>query len=571
LSQEIGSLIDTLRNPVISLPRFGKIIDQKTNQLIAYDPEQITYNQQNTILNYVNAPPMTDYSQARWLVLLKSRQTGGSLTAELAYYPKAAYTVGYDHVAIADTDDRANYLHQRVHLAHQNWPAEFRAPTIPNRESRQLTFEGKIGGKMRTMSARQSAAGIGQSISSLHASELPFWDDAAHVFNLLLPSMINRDHASMIMESTPAPQDSGSVDWWKDMCTDAKYGIGRWIYAFFPFWDGKLNQRPWSKDWMPDQEELRLLNQYHKSGLRLENLAFRRFMMETDKEIRRNPQLFSVFYPFDDVSCWQGIRNGALPERALLKHEQTGLREWFGPYQEYEQPEADAKYVIGADGAGWGVRDHAAFQVLKIYQGEWTQVACFAAPNYDPVEFTALLLATAEKYNMAEIVVESNGVGAGPLSLIIANGYRNLYYENPGKPGKTATGKSVGEMTGYLIDALQDELILNDKDTLHQLKSYRNDKLVEDAVAVELLRGTIGRRRRERHHWDKVSALKMAIIGARESTQPRKPRLNLPANVVLFGNMTWDQRQSYDKELAAVAKTQKSRTKYRPVKRRGRR
>jgi hypothetical protein len=95
-----------------------------------------------------------------------------------------------------------------------------------------------------------------------------------------------------------------STEWWRDQCRDAKLGMGRWVYAFFPFWDGKLNRRPWPKNSKLTAEEVGLLDRYGHLGLKKENLAFRRLMMETDAEIRRNPDLFKVYYPFDDVSCW---------------------------------------------------------------------------------------------------------------------------------------------------------------------------------------------------------------------------------------------------------------------------
>ena len=68
-----------------------------------------------------------------------------------------------------------------------------------------------------------------------------------------------------------------------------------------------------------------------------------------------------------------------------------------------------------------------------------------------------------------------------------------------------------------MVDALMDKLIIRDEDLVEQLGTYKNDKRVEDGVVAEQLRGAIGRRRRARHHWDKVSALLMLVVGARET------------------------------------------------------
>lgn len=570
MNADPNKVLDVLRDPRLSLPRYATLIDQRTGQRVLYDAYAITHQSQATVVSYVADPPINVFGQKRWLVALKARQAGLSLATELAYYTKTAYTVGHDHVTIADTNDRANYLHQRVHLSHTYWPAELRAETISNRESRQITFLPQMGGKMRTLSAEQGGVGIGQSPDSLHGSEVPFWSDAAGAFNLILPSMINRDHASMVLESTAAPKGYNSVDWWRDICREARQGVGRWLYAFFPFWDGKLNRRPWPDGSQLDSEEQKFMELYAHQGLTLENLAFRRYMMEMDPEVRRNPGLFNVFFPFDDLTCWQSTEKGAIHPKSLAKHKnKVGLYNWEGPYMEYEPPEVGAKYVIGADGAGWGVRDHASFQVLKIYAGEWTQVACFADAACDPVVFTQQLMEAGKRYNLADIVVESNGVGAGPLSLLLAAEYKNLYFEESGKPGKTSTGKSVDEMLGYLVDALLDELVLNDKDTVDQLESYKNDKRVEDGATAEQLRGKIGRGRRARHHWDKVSALKMAVVGARESVQPKKKVPQLENNVLMFTKMSYNQQQEFFRQVEKdKEKGKRKKIKYRPVKRR---
>lgn len=561
------NLLDMLRDPRISLPLYAQVVDQKTEKLVPYDPYAITKTCQSTILGYMAEPPRTEHGQTRWLCNLTGRQSGKSTTAALAMYPLAAYTAGFDAVTIADKDKRANYLHDRIHLAHEYWPEQLRSNTIPNRESRQLTFLKNTGGKMRIMSAQNVDAGIGQSVSALHASEVAFWPDAGGTFSLFFPAMVNRDNARMIVECTPAPADFDSAEWWQNTCAEARRGQSRWLYAFQPFWDGLLNVREWKKGWVPDNEELNLMNKFGEQGLTWGNLAFRRFMMDVDEKIRVNPDLFGVFYPFDDITCWQGVANGALHASVLERHKNSPhLREWHGPYMEYEAPEEDARYVIGADSAGWGVRDHASFQVLKVWRGEWTQVACYADNRCDPMQFGAALLEAGLRYNNATIVVENNGVGTGPLVTLMTANYPNIYYEEMGKPGKNASGKSTTEMLSYLAEALKDELHMRDKDTVAQLLTYRNDKLTEESATSEMLRGSTSKKRRPRHHWDKISALQMAIVGAREMSQRSKPKVEHD-NVVMFDRMSYNEQQKYVATQRPAEKKSSRASKYIPVKR----
>ena len=544
-------VLDFLRSPEQSLPKLGKVHDQKTGQFVQYDPYRITKTMQAEILAYMSNPPRTSDGQTRFLTLLTARQMGKSLTSEYACYPKAAFNPGWDHVCIADTSDRAEYLHKRVHHLHGNWPTEVRTRTMVSRESRQLTFRPLEGGKMRILSAEAGAVGIGQSPDSFHASECAFWADFSGSMFLINPSLANRDHALVIFECTPWEARTD----WHDHCASAKKGEGRHFYKFYPFWDGKLNRRKWEFDWVLDNEEIGLLNRYGGEGLSLENLAFRRFMMETDSELRRRPDLFGVFYPYDDLSCWLQASNAAIPNHALEAHLKKPMTTWAGPYMEYEQPEADAIYVIGVDPSGHSARDHAAFQVLKCWDGEWTQVACFA-DHIDPLAFSRKLADVGLKYNRALVVVESNGVGQSVLALLREWDYPNIFFEKVRRPGFTSTSKSIDLCLGYLVDALLDELDFNDKDTVEQLTTYRHDKRIEEGAGPEIARGQPSRRRRDRHHWDKVSALIMAIVGARYAPRRHRPVIDENGeNVIVFRPLTYDEK-------TALHRKRRKRSKY---------
>lgn len=523
------SALEVLRDPLRSLPAFGQVFDQKTSRFVPYDPTRLAPGVQGAILTYLSDPPRTKEGQTRFLTLLASRQSGKSFTSVAGCYPKAAYSPGWDHVTIADTDDRAEYLHRRVTSLHEYWPEPVRSPTVGGRETRQTTFEPLRGGRMRILSAQVKAAGVGQSPDSFIASEGAFWPDFAGSMALINPSLINRDNALVIFECTPWSADCD----WAEHCAEAKRQLGRHLYAFYPYWDSMLNRRIWEPDWTLELEEIRMLERWGgpdpespgpSDYLTKENLAFRRLAFVQDVEIRRNPELFKVLYPSDDIECWLASIKSTFPTAAVEKQQRRKLRAWAGPYMEYMPVSRDAVYVIGVDPVGQAARDHAAIQVLEVCSDGWQQVACYAA-HTEPVAFTRELIRVGHRFNDALIGVESVGVGQAVLALLREYDYPNVYYDGKNRPGiaTSATGAhSLTKLTAWLADALLDELLLEDADTVAQILTYKHDKLVEEGVRTEILRGGASPRRRDRHHWDKVSALMFAVVLARDASPGRR-------------------------------------------------
>ena len=109
-----------------------------------------------------------------------------------------------------------------------------------------------------------------------------------------------------------------------------------------------------------------------------------------------------------------------------------------------------------------------------------------------------------------------------------------------------------------------DYMVLNDEDTVGQLGSYREDKSTERSASSELLGSATKGKRRDRHHWDKVSALQLACVVARAA--PRRYRDNQAPegleNVVLFRDMSYDQLQEYRKSGSKSKKGRRVRARY---------
>lgn len=563
------NLLLKLRDPRITLSNFGTVVDQETGERIDFDPNKIAPGLQNDILGFVGEAPRMETGHKKWKVILSSRQTGKSVCTALSGYCRVAYTPGIYGAVIADNRERSIDLFRNINQMHEHMPDDIRMPTIPNRESRQLTF--MHGGTIRTLSAESNMVGIGRAIDMLHASEVPFWADAAGVFSGIIPAFVNRKEATIICESTPAPMAAPSAAYFRDMCAEARKGMGRWEFSFHPFFASKLNERVWDPDWRLTNEEVALLDRFggdRHSGrglpyMTVENIAFRRALMGLDPEIRRNPNLFWVYYPVDPISCWAEAGGGVVPAHALEKHQKGVLVPWepdLKGYQEYVAPKPGAQYVMGVDPCGWMGGDPASIQLLEVWEDRWEQVAVMNNNMIDPPRLAQFIVGLAQRYNDALVIIENNGVGLGVLSPLVtameAGEIRNLYYSQRGiksKPGIAATSKSINEGLGYLIDALMDTLVLHDQETVDQLATYRHDKLTEISDAAKLLRpDKIGRGRRARHHWDRCSALMWSCLGARQLPSRFRPKSVREDHGELFDTdrSLWSVEQQYAAQAA---------------------
>lgn len=539
--QDLAALRRVLADPRISLPRFGKVFDKKTSKKLPYDPQGLTVGMQLAILGYFADPPRDpETGQTLWENHLKSRQTGASTSTEYAAYPKASWNHGWEHVCIADNRERAHYLHGRVQFLHHNWPRQYRQGSSHTTETRQLSFSH--GGSMSVLSGKAGGVGLGMSPNSLHISELPFWEDGEGALEKIVPSMLTQDEALVINESTPASASEPSAGFWRAMYFDGKLSKGRWRSRFWPYWDGLLNARAWNPDDKFTVEELRLLEKYGKAGLRPDNLAFRRFAIDTMPKLQKHPELFAVWYPFDDRSCWVTVANDFLSPD-ILNHRDHELVDDNGKdLQVFEDPDPNAVYCIGVDPAGWG-GNHGAVVVLKVWADEGEEIVATYSSASDPMTVNEMVLTLARKYNNAVVNIERNGVGAGCIQYLQAMGYTNLFYDDNLKPG--ITKHSHEQMLGVLGEALHQSLRLRSGRIADQVVSYRGDMEVQQTMrTVILARGKEDKKRRSKEHWDLLSALCIGLLARSQVPARTKFRADNPTRPS-FSEMGYDAIQEF--------------------------
>jgi len=93
----------------------------------------------------------------------------------------------------------------------------------------------------------------------------------------------------------------------------------------------------------------------------------------------------------------------------------------------WEYPDPNRYYTIIADVARGDSSDYSAFHVLDVET--MTQVAEYKS-QIDTREYANVLLATANEYNQALLVVENANIGWDVIQSILEKGYTNVHYSH---------------------------------------------------------------------------------------------------------------------------------------------
>lgn len=168
----------------------------------------------------------------------------------------------------------------------------------------------------------------------------------------------------------------------------------------------------------------------------------------------------------------------------MAMHSNDGMRQ-------YEQPQKGHIYALIADPSYGKGLDDAAVQVIDITEIPYRQVLTYSNNTITPADFASMINYIGKLYNEASTLVEVNSIGNQVAeSLYFDFEYGNmLFTEGAGSQGKRVTtlyknnvsthrgvmtSKPIKKMGCSLIKLLieQDKLILKDKQTIDQLKTF---------------------------------------------------------------------------------------------------
>lgn len=377
------------------------------------------------------------HESSKKIFILKSRQIGAS-TAEILY--DLLFTAVNDFSKdivntwlIWDTESKAVEKLNGI----EDFAAQLKI-TCRKRDN-QIIFPN--GSKIIGMTAGGKRAGAGLSCHHIHASEMPFWRDAAKTWTSLMPAL-NDKIGTMTIETTMA----ANADLVSGLWHDNGNGIE---HLFFPVEMNDVYKiREKDKEWLDkrDREAAFPLRPEFAERLRKEgftNEDTMRFMQRkllTMGGIVSENAWIEVLreYPQKEDHCFRLAKGRWIQtDPQVIPHTSFWLNTPRGNTFEakiYKEPvfydvrrntgsvkSTEGRYFIGVDTGGGLGKDQSSVSVIDRADG--SLAAFFSSNTIATDEFATVVMSIADKYQTKYVYVEKNGIGQGVVDNLTSSSF----------------------------------------------------------------------------------------------------------------------------------------------------
>lgn len=326
---------------------------------------------------------LTDFTEHRYNVVLKSRQTGiSTLVAGYSLW-KMIFNEDFQVLVIATKQEVAKNLITKIRVMNDYLPSWLKIETD---EDNKLSLKYKNGSQAKATSSSVDA-GRSEALSLLVFDEAAFIDNIKEIW-ISSQSTLSTGGDAIIL-STP----NGVGNFFHKTWSEAVQGKGK----FNPI---KLH---WSvhpernQTWRDDQDIL-----LGPKGAAQECDCD--FISSGDQVIDTELLLF-----YKETYCQPPM-------------EKTGID---GNLWKWEYPDYDKSYMIVADVARGDASDYSACHVIEVESS--TQVAEYEG-KMGTRDFGNFLFSLATEYNEALLVIENANVGWAVIQQVIDRNYGNLFY-----------------------------------------------------------------------------------------------------------------------------------------------
>lgn len=391
------------------------------------------------------------------MILTKSRQEGISTAVLALFFIEAQLTPGLVVAIVSHEDYATRRLLDKVDVFHKYLPEEMKSKLFHDSDN-EKAFEN--GSTIYIGTAGQRAFGRGDTVHRALVSEEAHYTDAEKLLSGLAEAIPMSGY--LIRESTPLGDTGHFYNSVQD-CIEGKSDFKLvpfywWLADEYRIPKGStlvLEEERGELTYTPQEIELML-----EKGLDEEQIRWKRWKVRSMRSENKG-NLFPQEYIEDLESCWLGPPDKVFQEvedqlQSLSLKARDPIRQ-EGILEIWKEPEAGAQYIFWVDPAGGESpteNDPHDGVILKFGPGGLEHVASVCS-RMEQKPFAYKVAEIGTRYNMAQLIVERNGVGRGVLNYLVNDiTYKNLY------PEQNAAGELTGKW-GWFTDAYNKPLMVS--------------------------------------------------------------------------------------------------------------
>ena len=367
------------------------------------------------------------------------------------------------------------------------------------------------------LTAGSPEAGRGTTPTSLHASEVAFWQHDEKILSGLFQGVSRSPGTEVILESTANGADGEFYRLWQKAVEGYENGDSEYMPIFCPWFITK----EYSID-PPEEFTLDVAEEEYRDRYELNNaqMYWRRLKIAEGGELKFRQEypaipeeafLTSGSHVFDQEKI--RLLTPTMPDASRMFNGMT--KEFLDdPYKRgeldiWQFPTFDGKYVIGADVAMGIGQDYSCAIVMNDRQ---EIVAVYRNNLIDPDSYGDLLFYLGRYFNNCLLAVENNSMGLTTVNRLERMSYPQLYYRMRKtstsqvaslEAGWKTTGATKPVIIGHMKRAVEDnDIIIPSKLIIKELTEYvqedngktnairggHDDTIMATAIALEVMR-----------------------------------------------------------------------------------
>ena len=437
------------------------------------------------ILNEAQRSLVDAMGKKKWVAAPKARQLGiTTLTNALALH-HSLFVSNANVICMAMKTDNANENLRRIKTMFKTLPAWVQKLTMDWDEAKGhqnnmglWSFRSKLtntSNKLEVSSAASEDATRGKTPTMMHWTEVAFSPAAGQIFTSVFPALNRRSDSVIVLEST----GNGNSGFYYEVCTKIRKGFEVVFMPWFMDPEYKKDGDELSEQDLEYIKDLMGVSEFPE-GLSEAQLRWYRDTSEVTGKAKCQQE-----YPVSVEQVFQATNSSFFSFQVMqklggneplhyLSYDGNYLQQRaLGPGEVYQTPNPEYEYLMSVDPTE-GSNDPA---VIMIFDPDGNEVL-FWREKMPPEGLIRLVDALGKQYNMASLLIESNGVGIYVLnSLLNQFMYPNVMFFQ-GKPGLMTNGKTKPEACAMLQDFItSDRFKINNSMLAHEMSTFEAETL----------------------------------------------------------------------------------------------